>query len=199
MASRTSTCRWSTTKSPDGEGTSRTEISPAELHQLRVLGVGEFDQPVTGLQQPQSGALRVDDIQDLDLRLHHGGRAGRGEASAHPGDPGRVAGRRHHGGLLGGHGNEHVGAVHDEVRRHSHRDTEHPDHVLDHVVGLLDGQAGHGVEGVQYVGRQPGGLRREGAPLVGRGVPEPADPALNSHDDLPQRSARLGRMRTANR
>jgi hypothetical protein len=50
-------------------------------------------------------------------------------------DLGGVAGRRHHGSLLDGHGDQVVLSVHPEIHGKAQGDPEDPKHVLDHRFG----------------------------------------------------------------
>ncbi len=110
----------------------------AEPHEDRVLVVGQRQQFVPRLQQAHPGRLGIDRIEHLDLGDHDVAGVRGVEAPVPTRDPRGVRRGRDHARFLGGHGDQAVLCVDDEVHRDTHRHGKDADHVLDHVIGLVE-------------------------------------------------------------
>ena len=131
----------------------------AASHHVRMPAVGQLHEFLTACEQVGPGALRVGNVDDLDLadQKRLVGDARKTAGLAH--EPCRGTDRRDDRGLLDHHGNQVVAAVDLEIQAESHRQREHADDVLDQPVG-----GGH-VEGGSSVFEGCRGIRCQYAAL----------------------------------
>ena len=130
------------------EETMRTEMSftpPADTDQLRVLFVGECNDFFTCLEESDTGGCRIHDVDELYLGLHDRRGTRDVKAAESACDASSVACGCDHRRLLGGERDQVVRAVDREVGGHADRDADDAEDVLDHAIGLVDGEAVGGV------------------------------------------------------
>ena len=119
-----------------GLDNSHVEVMEAasEFHENRVLIVADLLDIFLMLQNSALGEFRCRHIHDLHLRDHDRSREGGGETAGHTGHLGRVGSCCNDGRLLCDHGDDHVLAVDDKVKCHTHRKRVGSDDVLNHLV-----------------------------------------------------------------
>ena len=134
-------------------------------HQRRELG---FDS--TG------DALRLGDVDELDLPDHQAVVDLSGETSRGSYELCHVGHCRDDAGLLHRHRDDHIATIDEEVESNAQRQRERPDDVLDHEVGVLHGE-GMPVECSDLIGFQVCMRFDRIPPLAGRELVEARDSA----------------------
>ena len=117
----------------------------ADTDQLRVLFVGECNDFFTCLEESDTGGCRIHDVDELYLGLHDRRGTRDVKAAESACDASSVACGCDHRRLLGGERDQVVRAVDREVGGHADRDADDAEDVLDHAIGLVDGEAVGGV------------------------------------------------------
>ncbi len=93
------------------------------------------------LEESDAGSCRIHDVDELNLGLHDRLRARDVKAPESACDASSVTRGCDYRRLLGGEGDQVVRAVDREVGGHADRDADDAEDVLDHAIGLIDGEA----------------------------------------------------------
>ncbi|MPN22999.1 hypothetical protein SDC9_170384 [bioreactor metagenome] len=144
----------------------------AELNEGGVLFVADADDFLLVLVDDNLGVAGIRDAHQLHLGNHDGAGVAGEKAPAGTGHLGRVAGRRHHGGLLRSHGNHILPAVDDKVQGHAHRQGEPTHHIFNHVVRLVQVQGVGVLQNGLILRRKAGKFRHLLKPLLGAELKE---------------------------
>ena len=155
--------------------------SAAQRDQHRILAISHVHEFVSRFEYPKASSMGVADVNNLDLCLHYRTRTRGVESSGLSGDSRRITCCGNDRRLLGGHRHHDVGAVDGEIRRQADGHSKDADGILDHLIGLLDGQSVIRRERVQRACFEAGTLCGDGASLRGWLVSKLCQPAVVLH------------------